>query len=322
MGGKAFGFEAKRMSKTEYGFILMQNLRRINHIGRLDWGNAEGVISVKDKEDFGDIDILVKKQVFSFERFWEEYSSEYKDYKKNSDVVSLLDHQDRQIDLILTPIYLFDTHFDYLAYNDLGNFVGRLARAVGLKYGHDGLSLVVRDPNNSGSMIGTIKVYEDTGRVYNLLGLDSIEGSNGFNNMEEVYKFIMSSKYYHKDSFLLEKQSNKARVRDRKRKSYSGMLNYIKENDASNSERRKYSIFETLSMLPEGVRLKYIRMVTNNDQSNYKKTLFNGKVVMEVTGLKGKELGAFISYCKDKVDLSGNVNLQVKVLFNRYKDSV
>ena len=307
MGGRAFGFEAKRMDILEYEAVLRDTLQKINGLRLLNL-TAEGVLSVRDKKDFGDIDILVKKEMFSFENFLEDYQWDYKDYRRNGDVISLLDHEDRQIDLILTPIYLFDVHFNYLAYNDLGNLVGRIAKAVGLKYGHDGLTLIVRDNDDPTRKIGEIKIYEDNERIYNLLGLGQ---PKDFENMEQVYEFIIGSKYYHKDLFLLEKQSHHARVRDRKRKSYHGMLDYIKEHDSQDLERRKYTIFETLNLLPESIQLKYIKMVSENDQKKYNKTLFNGNIVREVTGLEGKELGAFMAEIKDNIDLSGNIRTQI-----------
>lgn len=315
MGGKAFGFDAKRMSKTEYNFVLEKMLRKIQSSQDVSGDIAEGVISVKDKDSFGDIDILIMKDKFSFERFWNMHNKDFVGFKKNGGVISLLDFENRQIDLILTDIGIFGTHFDYLAYNDLGNFVGRLARAVGLKYGHDGLSLVVRDPSDSNRIINIIKVSENTGVIYKLLGL-SIPKS--FNSMQDVYSFIMSSKYYHKDSFLLEKQSGKARVRDKKRKSYRGMLEYIKENDTSSTERRKYTTFETLSLLPDNVKLRYIDIVSEHDQKKYESSLFNGNIVMDVTGLRGKELGIFMASIRGKVDLSSDVKSQVFQMFKEY----
>lgn len=314
MGGKAFGFEAKRMDKWEYEDTLALNLARIDS-SQVFPSMGKGVISYSTKETFGDIDILVPSESFSFDKFWDKHKFRYKGYKRNGGVISLLDKQDRQIDIITTPLNIYWIHFNYLAYNDMGNFIGRIAKSLNLKYGHDGLSLIVRYKGDSTRKIGVIPVSTDVQFIYNLLDIPY----RCYDTMEQIYKDIMSSKYYHKDSFLLEKQSHHARVRDRKRNSYHGMLDFIKENDNSNEPRRSYSIEETLTMLPTEVTEKYIKTTADYDKKMYEKTLYNGNIVSESTGLKGKELGAFMATIKGKVDIHGNVRKQILDLFNTYK---
>lgn len=314
MGGKAFGFEAKRMDKWEYEDTLALNLARID--SSQDFPSmGKGVISYSTKETFGDIDILVPSESFSFDKFWDKHKFRYKDYKRNGGVISLLDKQDRQIDIITTPLNIYWIHYNYLAYNDMGNFIGRIAKSLNLKYGHDGLSMVVRYKGDTTRKIGVIPISTDVQYIYDLLDIPY----RCYDTMEQIYSDIMSSKYYHKDSFLLEKQSHHSRVRDRKRKSYHGMLNYIKENDKLDTPRRSYSIEETLSMLPIEVTEKYVNITSDYDKKMYEKTLFNGNIVSDVTGLKGKDLGVFIASIKDKVNIYGNVREQILELLNEYK---
>lgn len=313
MGGKAFGLEAKRMDKNEYEDTLALNLARIDSSQHYK-GMGKGVISYSTKETFGDIDILVPSESFSFDKFWDKHKFRYKDYRRNGGVISLLDKQDRQIDIITTPLNIYNIHYNYLAYNDMGNFIGRIAKSLNLKYGHDGLSLVVRHKEDKTRQIGVIPISTDVKYIYDLLDIPY----RCYDTMEQIYNDIMSSKYYHKDSFLLEKQSHHARVRDRKRKSYHGMLNYIKEYDTNEEPRRVYTIHETLAMLPEGITLEYNRILAEHDRKLYEKTLFNGNIVSEVTGLEGKELGKFMTYIKDKVDVYGNVREQIINLFKNY----
>lgn len=314
MGGKAFGFEAKRMDRWEYEDTLDLNLARIDSSQDYN-GMGKGVLSYSTKETFGDIDILVPSEYFSFDKFWSKYQFRYKDYKKNGGVISLLDKQDRQIDIITTPLNIYNIHYNYLAYNDMGNFIGRIAKSLNLKYGHDGLSLIVRHKGDSTRKIGTIHISTDVKYIYELLDIPY----RCYDNMEQIYSDIMSSRYYHKDSFLLEKQSHHARVRDRKRKSYHGMLEYIKKYDQSSEPRRKYSIEETLAMFPDSVTLDYNKIVGDYDKKLYEKTLFNGHIVSEVTGLKGKDLGKFMAYIKDEINIYADVKGEVKSLYKEYK---
>lgn len=329
MGGRAFGFDSKRMDKDEYEDVLALTLARIDSSQHIT-GIGKGVLSVHDKTSFGDIDILVCSEYFSFDKFWEQHKFRYKEYISNGGVTSILDKQNRQIDIISTPKVIYQTHFDYLAYNDLGNFVGRIARSINLKYGHDGLTLIVRSNNDETRKIGELRISRDTAFIYKLL--DIHVPANGFKNMQEVFDAIMGSKYYHKDLFLLDKQSNKARVRDRKRKSYNDFLAYITLNDTTDIVRRRYTIMETLyklthsniplkylHMVPHTIPTEYVEMVAKYDNAQFEKTLYNGNIVRDIVGLEGKALGAFMGYMKEhNIDVYGDITAQVTELFDRY----
>lgn len=317
MGGKAFGFEAKRMDKSEYEDTLAINLARIDSSQHYN-DMGKGVVSYSTKETFGNIDILVPSEHFSFDKFWDKHKFRYKDFKRNGGVISLLDKQDRQIDIITTPLNIYWIHFNYLAYNDMGNFIGRIAKSLNLKYGHDGLTMIVRYKGDSTRKIGVIPISTDVQYIYDLLDIPY----RCYDTMEQIYKDIMSSKYYHKDSFLLEKQSHHARVRDRKRKSYQGMLEYIKANDTSTNPRRSYSIEETLSILPSYVTDEYVKITSEYDKKVYERTLFNGNIVSDITGLKGKELGSFMADIKDKIDIYGDVEAQVKFFYTTLRNNL
>lgn len=93
------------------------------------------------------------------------------------------------------------------------------------------------------------------------------------------------------------------------------MLEYIKANDTSTNPRRSYSIEETLSLLPSYVTDEYVKITSEYDKKVYERTLFNGNIVSEITGLKGKELGRFMSSIKDKIDIYGDVEAQVKFFY-------
>lgn len=314
MGGKAFGFEAKRMCVDEYNDVVSLTRQRINSVCEFD--SCAAIVSVKEKDSFGDVDILVVSEHFSFDKFWDKHKYRYKDHVKNGGVYSLLDKRDRQIDIITTPKNIFTVHYNYLSYNDLGNFIGRLARGINLKYGHDGLHLIVRHNNDVSRKIGELKLSTSTEYIYHKLDVDFPE--HGFNNMTEVYDAIMKSKFYHKDLFLLEKQSNKARVRDRKRKSYNDFLSYIKEHDKSDKPRRRYTMNETLMLFNKDIVWDYVNMCADGDEKLYKKTIFNGAIVKEITGLSGKELGVFMATFKDSIDYESNINEQIKSHFDKF----
>ena len=51
------------------------------------------------------------------------------------------------------------------------------------------------------------------------------------------------------------------------------------------------------------------------DKKVYERTLFNGNIVSDITGLKGKELGSFMAGIKDKIDIYGDVEAQVKFFY-------
>lgn len=316
MGGTAFGFTAKRMGVDEYNEVCNTISRQILCSNMMPGYIPE---SYRNKDSFGDVDILVDKSKFSFSDFYKRYHDEYKDFRWNNGIYSLLDLEDRQIDIICTEPENLNIHLEYLNYNDLGNFVGKLAHKLGLKYGIDGLSVLVRAPENSSIKLGIINISKDINYIYKLL---DIKLPDEINSVEDIFNAITNSKYFHKEFFDLGKLNNKYRTRNKKRINYIKLLSYIDDNNIQNKSDsgRKLRIDEVLDILdnPE-ITEKCKKLFQEHLDKRRFKVEVNGVNVGAITGLKGKDLGKFMSHCSNNIDIdAGNINSQIEELFINY----
>lgn len=146
-----------------------------------------------------------------------------------------------QFDYIKTNKNIFDFHYNYLCWNDLGNFIGRIAAFNNMKFGQDGLFKIIYYDNN-GKILSDVskikdknnqqqadKAYKKTlfpisdnfNQSLEFLGFDSKTFEKGFNNLEEIATFVYQSKYFNNRMFDLENRDNKSRARDLKRPNYA-----------------------------------------------------------------------------------------------------
>lgn len=264
------------------------------------------VLAYKNKESFGDLDILLCSENLPSD--WVETVVKWfkpKEYVKNGNVLSF-EHRQFQVDLIVTKPEELMTSYFYFAYNDLGNLLGRLAHSIGLKLGHDGLSYNwrVEDYQFKNEVIST-----DWREICNVLGVSYEHYCQGFDTLEDIFKFVAASPFFHSDIYLLENRNNYARTRDKKRKTYTEFLKWIENYDHTESQIAnkiaRYSNNKSI-WLPyqfsviKGFEETYNRVQTEwAEEVEYKKR-FNGDLVRKWTGLDKQELGMFMKYLKGK----------------------
>jgi hypothetical protein len=230
----------------------------------------------------------------------------YNELKKNSHVFSF-DYKELQIDLILTAKEDFHTSIDYYNYNDLGNLLGRIAHKMGYKYGHKGLSVIVREGDYT---IDEIVISKNTNEIMAFLGYNPVGRAFGFQTLEDIYEYVASGTYFNPEIFLLDNRNHKSRVRDKKRATYSGFLTWCEENKdtlthypwPSLDERGGCRLTEQWINLADlfwpGVKAKIQAVHDYRDKCVASHAKWSGGGVMERTGLKGKELGEFITLVK------------------------
>lgn len=228
---------------------------------------------------------------------------------KNGNVISF-EFSKHQIDLILTPEKYYQSSLNYFAYNDLGNLVGRIAHKLGFKYGHKGLVYVLREGDK---VIGEIEVTQDQNEIMKFLGFDSVKTE--FETLEEIFEYVSSSKYFDPDIYLLHNRNHVSRVRDAKRETYNKFLKWCEEHP----EKKKYTFDEAVKEYFKMVRLEeafylfvgfgktYDILIKENEYNKKVKALFNGEIVSKLTGLSGKELGAFMKYVKEDLRTEGRL---------------
>lgn len=251
----------------------------------------------KNKESFGDMDILIDSKFIPSD-YQEQIRKLYdcREMVKNGNCLSF-SYKELQIDLIVTHPSEFYTSYNYFAYNDLGNLLGRISHSMGLKLGHDGLSYDFREGTYQFKNVILLTDWKD---VLPVLGLPYERYAEGFDDIEDIFEFVVSSPFFSPDIYLLENRNHTSRVRDAKRKTYMQFLDWIQTKGYSFSLKKdKKDYLNYLFNSIDGFKETYdVTMIEWEDSKKFK-LLYNGELVARVTGLSNKELGMFMKYVKE-----------------------
>lgn len=294
----------RRCSRTEFDLISGE----LVDILKLTFKNVAIPLFYNTKETFGDIDILVSMKDFN-DNLREYIVKTFKPNEifHNGNCYSF-DYKEVQIDLITTAPEHFDSYYNYLNYNDLGNYLGKIAHGFGLKYGQTGLFY---NHYFKGSNVGMIQISKNYDKIFKFLGLSFDRYKDGFDTLEDIFIFVSNSPYFNWEYVQLENQNRINRERDKKRKSYQSFLEWIDKN--VKDDKHKYQYFKDKAeyipiiaeIFPEADLITEIRRLEYEEcKSLYIKSKFNGGDVMRKYGFKGKELGnvlnGFIEYCNNR----------------------
>lgn len=316
MGGNAIK-TSQRMSKTEYFEIA----RSLDYHGMV-------VPAYSEKETFGDLDCLIsdknkhslnKKQLLINAGF--TVTEEIKNTNVTSFGVKLKD-KIFQIDVISHPEEILMFAYNYYSFNDLGNLIGRLARSIGLKFGHYGLTYTQRDKN--GTVLKDHLLTLNFGEALGHLGLNPARYYEGFKNLQEIFEYVISSKYYDFARFDLSQRNSSARRRDQNRPTYNKFLTFVKEQNIQNNLSGYGTNPATYLGMHlgmhfdkfEGLKEAYNAELLKAYYQNQYKRKFSGTVVKKVTGLDGKELGVFMKDIKEEFPLEYVLRLsETEIIF-------
>lgn len=315
MGGNALkkhGIQTRRVENGEFHASLCPDVLAGLTVA-LPGVRAEVIKSYSSKADFGDMDVLVDTQRLPGD--WQERVLAHfapNAHVSNGPVLSF-DFRDFQVDLIGHSGPVYDFASCYYAFNDLGNLIGRIARRLGFKFGHDGLHYVLRDAENESRVIKTLLVTQDFDLALDFLGYESWLFHYGFTDLSDLFGYVASGKYFDANVFLLENRGHKARVRDRKRPTYMAFLKWVREQSLpepvpvyKNTELgRSFDFFD-------GFRKRYADAFEQNRLALALKARFNGRIVAELTGLSGKGLG--VAMARIKHSAGGEAGLQAMLL--------
>ena len=304
MGGNALGHRVARISAKDYETIVPHVLAVLR--AALPGARVEAIPAYREKADFGDLDVLIETEAAKeqlpglFEELARSAFGATTTIRPNSvnGIVEGLvlsfdyrrDSRGFQVDLILQPKESFDYGLDYFSFNDLGNLVGRIAPKMGTSNRHNGLCWYYRDGTY---LVDEIVLTRDYDRALTFLGYEAGRFRRGFNTLDEIFSFVASTPYFNPDIYLLENRNHAARTRDRKRTTYRNFLNWCERGstprfvfaeDKAVWDARIMEHFPHFGEAREAIcrRLEVSRSVRDR---------FNGDVVSQLTGLKGKELG-------------------------------
>jgi hypothetical protein len=283
MGGNVFKQgQTRRYESGEY-FELVEKIKpRLESLSN----RFEVIPAYKGKESFGDMDILIIPSKEWNKSLLDLTFNSGGDVIHNGGVWSLVFEQ-IQVDLITTSHQEFNSALDYFGYNDYGNLRGKIIHKFGLKYGHDGLSLPVRSADNT---IGTIILSQDPVEINEMFGFKLAE----FETLEEMFESVIDSYFFNPTVFAWEQMNATSRIRDKKRTTYHGFLEYINGNDYPFQYEFEPEKYYYLPWIFENFPLKkpeYDALWARKKLLESAAEKFNGNLVRAWTGIDGVELG-------------------------------
>jgi hypothetical protein len=295
MGGNLF--KAGRVTKERYEEILATLIPVLDK----HFGNSYRIPRpYRDKADYGDVDIIldagaVRTQFDWFDSLCDELGVEETHRVRN--VLSML-YMNFQVDIFMTPTSELESSANFMSYNILGNLVGRIYHKFNLRYGEAGLFYVLRGFTNHISK--EIIVTRDMNKILSFVGLSYDRWKEGFNNVEEIFEYVIESPYFCSNSYSPEFYN--VRKRANERPDFVKFLDYLEVNKIEKNFPFEKPKEQYLGMIDfyfktdlKSAHEKHLR------QERLKQVAekFNGRIIMELLNIEGKELGAFIGNYKN-----------------------
>lgn len=306
MGGNALKHtQTSRLTAAEYHQLAAKVVATLAQA----WPEARPhlVRSYANKPDFGDMDVIVDGTGVPqdvAEQLRELFGSQ--EVVHNGPVWSC-DVDGFQLDLIRMSAQDYATAVDYFAYNDCGNLMGRIARRLGFKYGHQGLSYLLREGTH---LVAEVEVSRDPESIFKFLGFverqyDYRRFCRGFKTLEGMFAFVAASKFFDKTAYALEDRNHTARTRDRKRASYRAFLEWLAEGRVESGPSagmpHDHHRSRAKMMFPDfAMRLNAAEQA--HAAAKRRKEIFNGQAVSALTGRTGKELGALMAQLRHQYE--------------------
>lgn len=304
MGGKAMallGIETERKSTFDHERIQTILTPIIKEMFNTE---VKGVKYFHTKESHGDLDLLILNNG-NLGNIAEKLKEKFGSVHCNGNVFSF-EFEKYQVDIIPQPTRNWDCCSDFFDYDPSGNLCGKTAHKFGLKYGFQGLVFPFR--SFSGRLSSDIVISKDTKKIFDFLGFDYEHYSKGFDTVEEIFEWVINGKYFCADSFMMDNLNHIDRKRNAKRSTYQGFLEYINKRSGElpsykfDKNKENYIVLIDTFFPEAGFKKELEKLKLEDERNRLAAEKFNGNMVMEITGLKDKELGKFIVDFKNYIE--------------------
>jgi hypothetical protein len=326
MGGKAlnrYGVFTERKNTNEFLKIGKElKTKLIDDIGIV----SAVVDCYHTKADHGDLDLLLlmnKNHQINW-RNYIEFTFNPRAINSNGGVFSF-DYKGFQIDFIPINMNKWDIAKTYFSFDPLGNCQGKTYHKFNLSYGWEGLFYKYRNP--IGNYSENILLSTDARKIFEFGGYDYDRYLQGFETLEDIFKFVIDGKYFDSEMFKFENLKHIDKKRNRKRGSYHAFLSYLEDNNIIKEFNFNKNKDEYLPMIdkffPEAELMKRVEEIHEMDKiNNIISQKFNGDIVMEwLPNLKGKELGQAMGKFKNALGDDYNefvLNGTFSQIYNRF----
>jgi hypothetical protein len=301
MGGNLFKFA--RVDKARYDEIVSSLIPVLNkHFA----GYYKIPVAYRSKKDYGDVDILLDAACIQNKRDWAEKLMADLGVTNTQSVrnVFSMSYMNFQVDIFLVGTRRLESTYNFMSYNILGNLIGRIYHKFNLKYGEDGLFYVMRGYNDHSSK--EISITRDMNKMLTFVGLSYERWLQGFSTLEEIFEYMISSPYFCSNSY--DPQYFNVRKRAAERPDFLAFLTYLEENKIDKNypfDKKKEVYLELIDgFFVSNLKEEYQKHLERQEVLQKIANKFNGRIVMELLGIQGEELGNFI-YAYKKVKGEG-----------------
>ncbi len=292
MGGKLFNLP--RMPRADYLELEAEVRHYLDQEKILEYLIPR---SYGDKPDFGDIDILFKSRP-DWEQLRQKIMSDLgvTQYKAAGRVFSMV-YKGLQTDFFVVPERYLESTYTFMCFNDLGNFIGRMCRRFNLKYGEEGPSYVYRRHSNENYKVD-LELSQDFKKICRFLDLDYASWKTGFDSLEDLYTWVIQSKYFSVAPYLDELRGH-LKSREKERQTVTKFVVWLEQNNI-NHRPEFADCHSYLDMIIEAFPEANLSEQLQREMDLEKREIeinqkFNGrKVIRLFPHLEGKDLGAFI----------------------------
>jgi len=299
MGGNLFA--TPKINHEKYLHLISFFKSKFEELGR----DVRFPESYKGKRLHGDLDIILGGEVIPAEELQKIFNLKENEVSRNTSVISIL-YDGAQVDLAFHPLEDFESAYNYYRNSDAGNLMGVMFKKLSLKFGAKGLSFPVK--LGDAEKLGEVLISKNIKEILEFGGFDYNKWKAGFETPEELYEWITQSKFFNREFFAFEALSHQNRIRNRKRPGYAGFLVWLEDRKFSNpfepAKNKSEYLFQSLVHFGNFTALEQI----NNLLFEYRRRkdankLFNGGLLLEWTGLTGKDLGRVMAGFRENLGL-------------------
>ncbi|MCJ1438924.1 hypothetical protein MMC27_008314 [Xylographa pallens] len=226
MGGKAFAHPPHSLSTPRIPHAIYVLLRD-KYICLLStfYRNVASPIEAPEKTSHGDIDILVSEAhltttIQSISQALDAKASiSTSGSPSTSFAVSFPDRPNEyvQLDIHVCPKSTFTWELFTTSHGDLWNLLGTSLREFGLTANNVGLNLRIAEIEHLDRKRSMLFLTSDSTSVLDLMGLDVQKYWKQFGTVNELYEYVISSRFFRKDSYVREWLKSNDRKRMSKR---------------------------------------------------------------------------------------------------------
>ncbi|KAI1966893.1 hypothetical protein LOZ58_000383 [Ophidiomyces ophidiicola] len=232
MGGKVFSqpkgdlpaLHTPRMSEAVHSHLRDFCIEQL----RLCFEDVVAPAEAPEKVDYGDVDTLVSKPLPGFS--WDEVAGLLKAHRTEKfgesrcfAVPISLDNNDNgetpyaQVDVHICHPGFIEWECLLDAYGDMWQIVGKFLRPLGLTATDKGLHIRIEEIEPKNRAYSKIYLTHNVNDVLDFLGLDLKQYQEGFETMDQLYRWCSSGKFFHPSAFKFTYETANDRQRYKKR---------------------------------------------------------------------------------------------------------